>query len=94
MLFSWSFYIFLELTIFQQTVNDLFAEPSGLQSLVEDKEKEKLEKEKAREEKEKEMALEREKEKEKAGSTGKAEKSEKDSVTMTQFEQVWYVYEF
>jgi len=58
----------------EQTINDLFAEPSGLHSLAEDKEREKIEQLKRIVEKEKQM------------KESKKEKK-KEAATLTQFEQ-------
>ena len=77
-------YIFLCVNIsvssFQQTINDLFAEPSGLDSLVKEKEREKEAKERELEEKQKQAQEEKEK-KEK-------EESKKEATMLTQYEQV------
>jgi len=70
----------------ENTINDLFAEPSGLQSLAEDKEKEKIEKERMKQEKEKERLKERARlEVEK--KTGKANSEKEQKVNLSQFEQ-------
>ncbi|CAG5123366.1 unnamed protein product, partial [Candidula unifasciata] len=60
----------------EQTIHDLFAEPSGLESLVEAKAKEKEEKEKARQEKENEERERAEK-----------EENKKEAAILSQFEQ-------
>ncbi|XP_035827815.1 helicase domino isoform X2 [Aplysia californica] len=81
----------------EQTISDLFAEPSGLESLMEDKEKQQKEKDKFREEKENERMKERERQKaeekskaeQAASSKGETEKEEtkKDAAMLSQFEQ-------
>ncbi|BFZ18188.1 hypothetical protein BsWGS_21227 [Bradybaena similaris] len=60
----------------EQTIHDLFAEPSGLESLVEAKAKEKEEKDKARQEKENEQKERTEK-----------EDNKKEATILSQFEQ-------
>ncbi|KAK3749017.1 hypothetical protein RRG08_056924 [Elysia crispata] len=65
----------------EQTINDLFAEPSGLDALVKEKEQEKEAKEKELEEKQKREQEEKErKEKEK-------EENKKEAAMLTQYEQ-------
>lgn len=66
---------FLPCFCFQQTINDLFAEPSGLQSLVEEKSKIKTEST----ELQKVEAIERD---------VKKEESKKETAILTQYEQV------
>uniref|UniRef100_A0A0B7BEW9 Helicase C-terminal domain-containing protein n=2 Tax=Arion vulgaris TaxID=1028688 RepID=A0A0B7BEW9_9EUPU len=67
----------------EQTINDLFAEPSGLESLVEAREREREEKEKAREEKEKARVEKENEEKERK----EKEESKKEAAILSQFEQ-------
>ncbi|XP_059176200.1 helicase domino-like isoform X2 [Physella acuta] len=66
----------------EQTITDLFAEPSGLESLVEDKEREKEAKEKDREAKLAALKQERENEEKR-----EREESKKEAAMLSQFEQ-------
>ncbi|KAH9503913.1 hypothetical protein Btru_064133 [Bulinus truncatus] len=68
----------------EQTITDLFAEPSGLESLVEDKEKEKEAKQKDREARELAAKLQREIEEQEKRDR---EEMKKEAAILSQFEQ-------